>query len=133
MKDIEQIENELRKKTEEALQLWNAYTDLFDRFKQSNQSLKQIENQLKDAEEHLHYLKSYINEYIADLAEENEKLKFSANLWLKRALKLEWDLLNARGETQKIEAEHSLAITRMILLEADLKSAKNQINQNDAV
>jgi predicted nucleic acid-binding Zn-ribbon protein len=131
MTDIEQLKSELNKKTEELVQLWHAYNLLFERFKQSTESLKHIENQLKDAEEHLHYLRAYINEYITDLAEENQKLKFSADVWLKRALKLECDVLNARDETQKIETEHNLAITKMITLEADLKSVKNKTGKNN--
>jgi predicted nucleic acid-binding Zn-ribbon protein len=130
MTEIKQLEYELNKKTEELVRLWSAYNQLFERFKQSTESLRHIECQLKDADEHLLYLRAYINEYITDLAEENQKLKFSADVWLKRALKLEWDVLNARNETQKIEAEHNLAITKMIMLEDDLKSAKNKINEN---
>jgi predicted nucleic acid-binding Zn-ribbon protein len=130
MMEMKQLEWELTKKTEELVRLWSAYNLLFERFKQSNQSLRHIECQLKDAEEHLLYLRAYINEYITDLAEENQKLKLSADVWLKRALKLEWDVLNARQETQKIEAEHNLAITRMIMLEDDLKSARSKINEN---
>jgi len=130
MSEFEELESELNKKTEQLLRLWNAYKLLFERFKQSTESLKQIESQLKDGEEHLHYLKAYINEYIADLAEENQKLKLAADAWLKRALKLEWDVLKARDETQKIENEHHMAIAKMIMLEADLKSAKSKINKN---
>jgi predicted nucleic acid-binding Zn-ribbon protein len=130
MTEFEQLESELSKKSEELVKLWNAYRLLFERFKESTHSLKSIENQLKGAEEHLHYLRAYINEYIADLAEENQKLKFSAEVWLKRALKLESDVLNARDETQKIEAEHNLAITKMIMLEADLRSVKSKINDS---
>ncbi len=130
MTEIEQLEKELSKKTDELVKLWNAYNHLFEKFKQSTKSLKHIEIQLKDAEEHLQYLKAYVNEYITDLVEENQKLKFSADVWLKRALKLEWDVLNARDETQKIEAEHNLAITKMIMLETDLRSVKNKSNNN---
>jgi predicted nucleic acid-binding Zn-ribbon protein len=130
---IEQLEGELNKKSEELEQLWESYNQLFKKFKQSTISLRHIESQLKDAEEHLHYLKAYVNEYITDLVEENQKLKFSADAWLKRALKLELDVLNARDEAQKIEAEHSLAITKMILLETDLKSTKNKLNNDDSL
>jgi predicted nucleic acid-binding Zn-ribbon protein len=130
MNEIEQLESELNKKTDELAKLWNAYNQLFEKFKQSTKSLKHIEIQLKDAEEHLQYLKAYVNEYITDLVEENQKLKFSADVWLKRALKLEWDVLNARDETQKIEAEHNLAITKMIMLETDLRSVKKKSNNN---
>lgn len=129
---MEQLELELTKKTEELVQLWDAYNQLFEKFKQSTLSLKHIESQLKDAEEHLQYLKAYVNEYITELVEENHKLKLSADVWLKRALKLEWDVLTARDETQKIEAEHNLAITKMILLETDLKSAKINIKNEDS-
>lgn len=132
MTDMEQLELELTKKTEELVQLWDAYNQLFEKFKQSTLSLKHIESQLKDAEEHLQYLKAYVNEYITELVEENHKLKLSADVWLKRALKLEWDVLTARDETQKIEAEHNLAITKMILLETDLKSAKINIKNEDS-
>ncbi len=132
MTDIKQLELELTKKTEELVQLWDAYNQLFEKFKQSTQSLKHIESQLRDAEEHLQYLKAYVNEYITELVEENHKLKLSADVWLKRALKLEWDVLTARDETQKIEAEHNLAITKMILLETDLKSAKINIKNEDS-
>ena len=100
MTEIEHLESELNKKTDELVKLWNAYNHLFEKFKESTKSLKQIEIQLKDAEGHLQYLKAYVNEYITDLVEENQKLKFSADVWLKRALKLEWDVLNARDETQ---------------------------------
>jgi predicted nucleic acid-binding Zn-ribbon protein len=130
MTEIEQLESELNKKTDELVKLWNAYNHLFEKFKESTKSLKQIEIQLKDAEGHLQYLKAYVNEYITDLVEENQKLKFSADVWLKRALKLEWDVLNARDETQKIEAEHNLAITKMIMLETDLKSVKHKIDSD---
>ena len=126
---IKQLEDELTKKTEELVRLWSAYNCLMERFKQSNQSLKQIETQLKDAEDHLLYLRAYINEYITDLAEENQKLKLSADIWLKRAIKLEWDVLNAKEETQKIEAEHHSAIKKMHLLQEDLNSARNKIDE----
>ncbi|NOT13397.1 MAG: hypothetical protein HOP23_16480 [Methylococcaceae bacterium] len=132
MNQIEQLESELNKKTEELEQLWDAYNHLFKKFKQSTISLRHIESQLKDAEDHLQYLKAYVNEYITDLVEENQKLKLSADVWLKRALKLELDVLNARDEAQKIEAEHSLAITKMILLETDLKSTKRQLNNDNS-
>jgi chromosome segregation ATPase len=124
MTEIQRLESELIKKNQELAQLWKAYNALFEKFKSSTQSLKQIKSQLKDAESHLQFLKAYINEYIVDLAEENKKLKFSADMWLKRALKLESDVLIARDEMQKMEAEQSLAITRMLILEADLNSVK---------
>jgi chromosome segregation ATPase len=124
MTENEELERQLNRKTEELAQLWVAYNQLIQRFKQSTTSLKQIEGRLKKAERHLYYLRAYINEYLTDLVEENQKLKFSANVWLKRALKLEGDVIKARDETQKIEAEHNLAITKMILLESDLQSKK---------
>lgn len=133
MTEIQRLELELTKKNQQLSELWNAYNVLFERLKHSTRSLKQIKGQLNDAEHHLQFLRAYINEYIADLAEENRKLKFSADTWLRRALKLEADVLTARGEMQKMEAAHNLVITRMIRLEADLSSAKKLIDQKSMI
>ncbi len=90
MTTIEQLENELN----ESL---NAQYLLRERLESSMKTLHGVENLLKVVNTNLRHS----NQYIHALEQENGNLKASCNEWMKRSINLEFEVLNARGATQK--------------------------------
>jgi septal ring factor EnvC (AmiA/AmiB activator) len=94
---IEQLESELSQKVNELNESLNAQYLLHQRLRSNTKTLGEIENLLKAVAANL----TYSNEYIDTLKQENQKLKLSCDVWIKRAIKLEFDVLSARDAAKK--------------------------------
>jgi hypothetical protein len=90
MTQIEQLESELNKSL-------NAQFLLHEKLENSLGTLREIENLLKVVNTNL----KHSNEYIHALEQENRKLKSSCDEWIKRTIKLEFEVLTARDTAQK--------------------------------
>lgn len=97
MATIEQLENELYQKIKTLNESLNVQSLLRERLKINTKTMGEVENQLKVIEAHL----KYSNEYICKLKQENRSLKSSCDEWMKRAIKLEFEILSARDATKK--------------------------------
>lgn len=84
MTTLEQLKNELN----ESL---NAQYLLRESLKNNTKALEKVEILLKELEAHL----KYSNEFIYNLKQENRKLELSCDAWMKRAIKLEFEVLRA--------------------------------------
>jgi len=94
---IEQLESELNQKINELNESLNVQYLLRERLKSNTKTMGEVENQLKVVKT---YLKDS-NEYIHSLKQENCDLKLSCDVWMKRAIKLEFEVLNARDAAKK--------------------------------
>ncbi|MFI3156300.1 MAG: hypothetical protein QX199_09090 [Methylococcaceae bacterium] len=90
MTKIEQLENELN----ESLNIRHL---LHEKLETSLRTLIEIETLLKIVNTDL----KHSNEYIYTLEQENRKLKSSCDEWVKRAIRLEFEVLSARDTAQK--------------------------------
>ncbi len=97
MTKIEQLESELSQKVNELNESLNAQYLLHERLRSNTKTLGEIENLLKVVAANL----AHSNEYIDTLRQENRKLKLSCDVWIKRAIKLEFDVLSARDAAKK--------------------------------
>lgn len=97
MTKIEQLESELSQKVNELNENLNAQYLLHQRLKSNIKTLGEIDNLLKAVAANL----THSNEYIDTLKQENRKLKLSCDIWIKRAIKLEFEVLSARDAAKK--------------------------------
>lgn len=97
MTKIEQLESELNHKTNELNESLNVQNLLHETLKSNAQTLGEIENLLKVLEANL----KDSNSYIHSLKQENSSLKLSCDVWMKRAIKLEFQVLSARDAAKK--------------------------------
>ncbi len=94
---IEQLKKELSQKINELNESRNSQYFLRETLKKNTKTMEEIESQLKGI---VVFLK-YSNECIYKLTQENAKLKSSCDVWMKRAIKLEFELLSARDRTKE--------------------------------
>jgi septal ring factor EnvC (AmiA/AmiB activator) len=94
---IEQLESEINQKINELNESLNIQHLLRERLRSNTKTMGELENQLKDIEVYL----KYSNEYIVTLKQENRSLKSSCEGWIKRAIKLEFEVLSARDAAKK--------------------------------
>lgn len=97
MTRIEQLESEINQKINELNESRNAQHLLRETLKKNTKTLGEIESQLKVIEAHL----KDSNECIHKLKQENWKLKLSCDVWVQRAIKLEFEVLSARDAAKK--------------------------------
>lgn len=90
MTKIEQLESELTESLD-------VQCLLRERLKSNTKTLGEVENLLKAIEANL----KCSNDYVYQLKQENLKLKLSCDGWIKRAIKLEFGVLNARDAAKK--------------------------------
>jgi septal ring factor EnvC (AmiA/AmiB activator) len=94
---IEQLESEINQKINELNESLNVQYLLRERLRSNTKTMGELENQLKDIEAYL----KYSNEYVVVLKQENRSLKLSCEEWIKRAIKLEFEILSARDAAKK--------------------------------
>lgn len=94
---IEQLESELNQKENELDESLYVQYLLRERLRSATKTMEDIENLLKSVAANL----TDSNEYIDTLKQENRKLKLSCEVWVKRAVKLEFQVLNARAAAKK--------------------------------
>jgi septal ring factor EnvC (AmiA/AmiB activator) len=94
---IKQLESELNQKINELNESVNAQYLLHETLKSNTKTLGKIEKLLKVVEAKL----KYSNEYIHNLKQENSSLKSSCDVWMKRAIRLEFEVLSARDAAKK--------------------------------
>ena len=97
MTKIEQLESELNQKINELNESLNIQYLLRETLKNSIKRMEEVESRLKGIEVFLRYS----NECVYKLNEENQRLKLSCDGWMKRAISLEFKVLNARDATKK--------------------------------
>jgi septal ring factor EnvC (AmiA/AmiB activator) len=97
MTKIEQLESELNQKIDELNESLNAQYWLHERLKSNTKTLGEIERLLKVVAANL----QSSNEYIDTLKRENRGLKLSCDVWMNRAIKLEFEVLSARDAAKK--------------------------------
>ena len=115
MKRIEQLEDEL-------IQSNKNQTLMIENVKHCIASLFTVQDQLHAVVMYLEHL----NRHILELTQENKVFKSSGDEWLKRAIKLEFDVLAAKDALKKIENERDLAIKMNEFLQAKLISANRK-------
>ncbi|MFZ2407744.1 MAG: hypothetical protein WAW41_21650 [Methylobacter sp.] len=97
MTKIKQLEGELNQKINELNESLNTQYLLYETLKNNTKTLGEIESLLKIVETKL----KYSNDYIQSLKRENSSLKLSCDVWMKQAIKLEFQVLSARDATKK--------------------------------
>ncbi len=119
IKKIERLESELSQKIYELDQSCKAQHIMTEGVKNCVTSLYTVQNQLQAVVTHL----DHSNKHIFELMKKNKALKSSGDEWFKRAIKLEFDVLNTKDGLRKIERERDLALKMCELLQAELMSA----------
>jgi len=97
MAEIKRLENELNRAINALTNSFHAEHILREELKSNTKTLGDIEELLKSTAENL----KDSNEYIGELKQENRMLKSSVDEWKKRALKLQFELLNGHGAAEK--------------------------------
>lgn len=114
MKKIEHLEGELN-------QSHKAQYIMSEGVKKCITSLYTVQHHLQAVVVYL----EYSNKHIAELNQENKLLKSAGDAWLKRSLKLEFDVLTAKDELKKIENERDSAVKMCERLQAELKNNRS--------
>lgn len=125
MKKIEQLERELKQKTLELDKSSTAQSVMREGVKSCTESLCTVQNQLLTVAAHL----ERSNKHIFKLMQENKTLKSSGDVWFKRAIKLEFEVLMTQDSLKKIEHERNLAIKTCELLQVELMSVDKENSQ----
>ena len=97
MTRIEHLKSELKQKINELNESLNIQYMLRETLKSKIETLEEIDCLLKVIEANLKHSKEQI--YL--LERENRRLKLSCDEWVKRAIKLEFEVLRARDAAQK--------------------------------
>jgi len=92
-----QLEIELNRKTSELNDCMDTQYLLQESLKNNTKRLGEIENMLKLITVNL----KHSNERFNELKKENQGLKLSCDMWMRRAIKLEFDVLSARDADNK--------------------------------
>lgn len=92
MTEIKRLKKELQEKINKLNACLEDQQLLTEKLKSSTAELQYIKSQIKGVEAFV----TYTNEYIYQLQLENQKLKSSCDGWMKRAINLEFKVLNAR-------------------------------------
>ncbi len=122
IKKIEWLEGELNQKTDELNQICKAQRTMTIRAKNCAASLHAIQNQLQTVAGHL----ERSSKQIVALTQENTALKSSGDEWFRRTIKLEFEVLTAKDELEKIKNERDLAIKTIELLQAEFMFADKE-------
>lgn len=125
IKKIEQLERELKQKTLELDKSSTAQSVMREGVKNCTESLCTVQNQLLTVAAHL----ERSNQHIFKLMQENKSLKSSGDVWFKRAIKLEFDVLMTQDSLKKIEHERNLAIKTCELLQVELMLVDKENSQ----
>lgn len=97
MTQIEQLENELKQKISELNESLDTQCMLYETLKNNTEKMVEIERLLRGITANL----EYSNQCVDALNRENKGLKLSCELWMKRAIKLEFEVLSARDAARK--------------------------------
>ncbi|MDP1541475.1 MAG: hypothetical protein Q8L72_12595 [Moraxellaceae bacterium] len=97
MTKIDQLESELKKKTQELNESLKTQIVLRERLKRNTKSLEVVLEKLKGIEAYL----EDSNEFVFKLKQDNWKLKVSCDQWVKRAIQLEFEVLSARDRAKE--------------------------------
>ncbi len=107
---IERLEAELTRAKRQLDDSLNSQNLMSESLGKCTEMLNLVENQLKSAEAAMSYANLSINASIDRLTEENKALKLSNDMWLKRSINFEFDLLTANNVINEIKAERDLAL-----------------------
>ncbi|MFI3157317.1 MAG: hypothetical protein QX199_14305 [Methylococcaceae bacterium] len=114
MKKIEYLESELN-------QSYEVQHTMSEGVKKCITSLYTVQHQLQAVVMYL----EYSNKHILELTQENKVLKSAGDEWLKRSLKLGFDVLTAKDKLKKAENERDSAVKMCEHLQAELKNYRN--------
>jgi uncharacterized protein YoxC len=115
IKKIERLESELNQKTYELNQSCKAQLILSQSFKKSTTTLYSVQERLQTIAEHM----DHSNNYIFKLQLENEGLKISCEEWLKRAIRLEFNVLTTKDELAKVKIERDSTVKMIEYLQVE--------------
>ncbi len=97
MTKIEQLEKALSQKIIELAISLNTQHLLHQTLESNNKRLDEVTNQLKIIAADM----KYSNEYIQTLKKDNQSLKLSCDVWMRRAIQLEFKVLSERDGTKR--------------------------------
>lgn len=97
MTKAEQLKNELSQKINELNASLRNQSFLRETLKRTTKTLEEIESRLKEVDVFL----KYSNGRVHKLTQENARLKLSCDGWMRRAIELEFKLLNARDAAKE--------------------------------
>ena len=115
IKKIEQLEDELDQSNRIKITMFEIVKDCIN-------SLHAVQDQLRSIVLYL----EHSNKHIFELAQENRIFRSSNSEWLKRAIKIEFDILTVKDELKKIKNERDLAIKKCEILQAKLMLANRK-------
>ncbi len=115
LKKIGQLEDELG-------QCHHAQYIMGESVKNCSATLHAVQNQLYTLVAHL----DRSSELVAQLTEENRALKSSSEQWVRRAIKLEFDVLATKDELKKAESMYDLAVKLCGNLRSELMLADKE-------
>lgn len=95
--NIKQLQSELDRKVNELNESLNTQYLLHETLKNNIRTMGEIENLLKAVTANL----KHSNECVENLKQENRSLKAACDVWMKRAIKLEFEVLSARDAAKK--------------------------------
>jgi len=122
---IGQLEGELQQKTTALNGYLQEQIALRERLTACVNMINDSKNKLNTADTALREQHRLLNECIIKLTQENGTLKLSNEAWIKRSIKLEFDMLMAQEEIKKIETSRDSAISDIALLERELRIIKS--------
>lgn len=123
---INRLEDELTQKTHELNQSYKAQQLMSEGVKNCLTSLDTVQTQLHALAVHL----DRSNKRIFELTKKNRILKSSSDEWLKRAIKLEFDVLSVKDGLKKVENERDLAVQMCELLQVELLLTDKENSQS---
>lgn len=122
LKKIECLEAELNQKTHDLKLSCEAQSILSKGTKDCTATLYFVQSRLQSIAQHL----DYSNNCNLELRQENVALKASGDEWLRRAIKLEFDVFTAKDEVATIKNERDAAIKMCARLQGELMSLNNE-------
>lgn len=117
IKQIERLEDELN-------QSYKAQVIMIEDVKNCVASLYAVQSQLQSVVVYL----EHSDRHILELTEENKVLSLSTDEWLKRAIKLEFEVLTTKDQLKKVENERDLTVKMYERLQAQLRPSDKKNN-----
>lgn len=121
---INQLEGELQQKDMMLNTTLKEQIKLGESLEACIKILQKATSQLYSAKNDLINNCSQIINHIENLARDSKAIESANNAWSNRSINLEFDVLTAQEEIKTIKASHDLVVSKMALLEIELKSVK---------
>jgi hypothetical protein len=121
---IAKLESELQQKDSVLEINFKEQAVLRERLQACIKTIHETTSQLVNVESDLKSHYKHIHQQVDDLQQQIRDLELANDVWSKRSISLEFEVLSARSDCNRAKADHELTIQKINQLEKHLEAAK---------